>query len=99
MSPTAPTELSAASVSVSAGNELNTYGTRVTSGGRVNLQAGGAGQHHAGQQQGRHWQDAQRHGQQQHSQGHAGGGADCRGDRQARSHQHHERFEQDGPVC
>jgi filamentous hemagglutinin family protein len=44
---TAPTELSAASVSVSAGNELNTYGTRVSSGGRVSLQAGGAANYYA----------------------------------------------------
>ncbi|WP_350297136.1 filamentous hemagglutinin N-terminal domain-containing protein, partial [Limnohabitans sp. Rim8] len=44
---TAPTELNAASVSVSAGNELNTYGTRVNSAGRVNLQAGGAANYYA----------------------------------------------------
>ena len=44
---TAPTELSAASVSVSAGNDLNTYGTRVSSGGRVSLQAGGAANYFA----------------------------------------------------
>ena len=34
-------------MSVSAGNELNTYGTRVTSGSRVNLQAGGAANYYA----------------------------------------------------
>ena len=41
------TELTATSVSVSAGNELNTYGTRVSSGGRVSLQAGGAANYYA----------------------------------------------------
>jgi filamentous hemagglutinin len=44
---TALTELNAASVSVSAGNELNTYGTKVSSGGRVSLQAGGAANYYA----------------------------------------------------
>jgi filamentous hemagglutinin len=44
---TAPTELSAASVSVKAGNELSTYGARVSSGGRVILQAGGAANYYA----------------------------------------------------
>jgi filamentous hemagglutinin len=44
---TAPTELSAASVSVKAGNELSTYGTRVSSSGRVSLQAGGAANYYA----------------------------------------------------
>ena len=41
------TELTATIVSVSAGNELNTYGTRVSSGGRVSLQAGGAANYYA----------------------------------------------------
>jgi len=44
---TAATELSAASVSVKAGDELSTYGTRINSGGRVILQAGGAANYYA----------------------------------------------------
>ena len=44
---TAATELSAASVNVSAGNELSTYGTRIASGGSTNLQAGGAANYFA----------------------------------------------------
>ena len=34
-------------VSVSAGNDLSTYGTRISSSGRVNLQAGGAANYYA----------------------------------------------------
>ena len=45
---TAPTELSAASVKVSAGNALSTYGTRITSrAGRTDLQAGTAANYYA----------------------------------------------------
>jgi hypothetical protein len=44
---TAPTELSGASVSVSAGNTLSTYGTRISSSGRAELQAGGAANYYA----------------------------------------------------
>jgi len=34
-------------VSVSDGNDLSTYGTRINSSGRVNLQAGGAANYYA----------------------------------------------------
>ena len=45
---TAPTELSAASVSVKAGNELSTYGSRISShSGRTELQAAGAANYYA----------------------------------------------------
>ena len=44
---TTPTELNAASVSVSAGSDLNTYATRIASSGRTNLQAGGAANYYA----------------------------------------------------
>jgi hypothetical protein len=44
----APTELSAASVSVKSGNELSTYGTRISSwSGRTELQAAGAANYYA----------------------------------------------------
>ena len=55
---TAPTELSAASVSVKAGNELSTYGTRINSGGRVSLQAGGAANYYAVYDQSTYRQDS-----------------------------------------
>jgi len=44
---TAPTQLTGASVSVSAGNDFSTYGTRITSTGRVDLQAGGTASYYA----------------------------------------------------
>jgi filamentous hemagglutinin len=45
---TAPTELSAASISVKAGNELSTYGSRINSlSGRTELQAAGAANYFA----------------------------------------------------
>jgi filamentous hemagglutinin len=44
---TEPTELSAASVSVKAGNDLSTYGTRMDSQGQVILQADGAATYYA----------------------------------------------------
>ena len=44
---TAPTQLTGAGVSVSAGNDLSTYGTRISSSGRVDLQAGGAASYYA----------------------------------------------------
>ena len=44
---TAPTQLTGASVRVSAGNDLSTYGTRITSTGRVYLQVGGAASYYA----------------------------------------------------
>jgi len=44
---TAPTRLTGTTVRVSAGNDLSTYGTRITSTGRVDLQAGGAASYYA----------------------------------------------------